>query len=57
LRDFALRDNSNRAPDTSKVKEKMVYASSKEALRRALVGIAYEMQGTDLSEVSIESGK
>jgi cofilin len=30
----------------------MVYASSKDAIRRQLVGIAVEMQGTDLSEVS-----
>lgn len=33
----------------------MVYASSKEALRRALSGITAEIQGTDFSEVSYES--
>jgi len=30
----------------------MVYASSKDALRRALTGIAAEIQGTDFSEVA-----
>jgi hypothetical protein len=34
----------------------MVFASSKDALRRALVGIAVEIQGTDSSEVAYESG-
>jgi cofilin len=29
----------------------MLYASSKDALRRKLVGLAIEMQGTDASEV------
>lgn len=33
----------------------MLYASSKEALRKALVGIAAEIQGTDLSEVSYDT--
>lgn len=31
----------------------MVYASSKDALRRKLVGLAIEIQGTDYSEVKI----
>ncbi|CAO1613359.1 unnamed protein product [Parajaminaea phylloscopi] len=39
------------SPDESKIKQKMVYASSKDALRRALVGISAEIQGTDFSEV------
>ncbi|MFF2127109.1 actin-binding ADF family protein [Streptomyces olivochromogenes] len=43
------------APDTAKVKQKMVFASSKEALRRSLVGIAVEIQGTEYSEVAYES--
>ena len=42
-----------RTPDTSKIRQKMVYASSKEAIRRKLVGIAIEIQGTDASEVSL----
>ncbi|EGC32538.1 hypothetical protein DICPUDRAFT_57070 [Dictyostelium purpureum] len=38
-------------PETSKIKEKMLYTSSKDALRKALVGIQMEIQGTDKSEV------
>ncbi|KAJ8468883.1 hypothetical protein ONZ51_g9360 [Trametes cubensis] len=44
-----------RSPDDSKVKQKMLFASSKDALRRSLVGIAAEIQGTDFSEVAHES--
>ncbi|PKI84648.1 cofilin [Malassezia vespertilionis] len=40
------------SPDDAKVKQKMLYASSKDALRKALVGIAAEIQGTDFSEVA-----
>jgi len=39
------------APDSSRVKQKMLYASSKDALRKKLVGISSEVQGTDYSEV------
>lgn len=44
-----------RSPDEAKVKSKMVFASSRDALRRKLDGIAVEIQGTDLSEVSHET--
>lgn len=47
----------NRSPDNAKIKQKMVFASSRDALRRALVGIAAEVQGTDYSEVAHEAGK
>lgn len=43
------------SPDTAPIRAKMVYASSKDALRRALNGISNDIQGTDLSEVSYES--
>jgi len=43
------------SPDNSKIKEKMVYAASKDALRKSLDGIAFEIQGTDDSEVSYET--
>lgn len=33
----------------------MIYASSKEALRRSLAGIQAEVQGTDFSEVAHET--
>ncbi|CAG8562233.1 292_t:CDS:2 [Paraglomus occultum] len=42
-------------PDTSKIRSKMLYASSKDALRRSLVGIGTEIQATDFSEVSLEA--
>ncbi|CAO3633492.1 unnamed protein product [Mucor fragilis] len=42
-------------PDTSKVRQKMLYASSKDALRKNLVGLAIEIQGTDASEVCYEA--
>ncbi|MFE7114766.1 actin-binding ADF family protein [Streptomyces sp. NPDC057654] len=43
------------APDAAKVKQKMLFASSKDALRRSLTGIAVEVQGTEPSEVTRES--
>jgi len=42
------------APDDAKIKAKMVFASSKDALRRSLVGIAVEIQGTEYSEVAYD---
>jgi len=35
----------------------MVYASSKDALRRSLDGIATEIQGTDFSEVAYQESE
>ena len=46
---------TRRSPVASKVKQQMLYASSKDALRKALVGIATEIQGMDMSEVSYET--
>lgn len=46
-----------RSPDEAKIKQKMVYASSRDALKRALTGVAVEVQGTDYAEVAYESGK
>lgn len=43
------------APDTAKIKQKMLYAASKDAIRKKLVGIASEIQCTDLSEVSYDA--
>jgi len=47
---------ARRSPDEAKIKDKMLYASSKDALRRSLVGIASEIQGTDSSEVAYDEG-
>jgi tRNA U34 2-thiouridine synthase MnmA/TrmU len=44
--------NACRSPDSSKIKQKMLYAASKDALRKKLVGVATEIQATDLSEIS-----
>lgn len=35
----------------------MLYASSRDALRRSLVGIATEVQGTALDEIAYEAGE
>ncbi|KAF9382101.1 cofilin [Podila verticillata] len=43
------------SPDNSKIKAKMIYASSKDALRRQLVGVGSEIQGTDFDEVTHET--
>ena len=42
------------APDDAKIRQKMVYASSKDALRKALQGIAAEIQATEFDEISRE---
>ena len=43
------------APDSSKIKPKMLYTSSKADLRKKLVGIATEIQATDASEIDYEA--
>jgi len=42
------------APDTAKVRSKMVYAGSKEAIKRALVGVGIHLNATDRSELEFE---
>ncbi|KAH9002546.1 hypothetical protein EDB86DRAFT_2847248 [Lactarius hatsudake] len=43
------------SPDTAKIKDKMLASSSRDALRRSLVGIAVDIQATDFSEVEHEA--
>ncbi|ODV67295.1 hypothetical protein HYPBUDRAFT_149039 [Hyphopichia burtonii NRRL Y-1933] len=43
------------SPDNAPVRSKMVYAASKDALRRALNGVAADIQGTDFSEVAYDT--
>ncbi|KAF9650979.1 hypothetical protein BDM02DRAFT_3184916 [Thelephora ganbajun] len=43
------------SPDGAKTRNKMMFASSKEALRRSLVGIATEIQATETDELAYES--
>jgi len=42
-------------PDTAKLKDKMLYASSKDAIRKKLVGIGAEIQGTSFDEIDQEA--
>ncbi len=41
----------NWAPDSARVKRKMIYAGTKAVLKDKLVGISFEVQATDLSEI------
>ncbi|KAF8441211.1 Cofilin/tropomyosin-type actin-binding protein-domain-containing protein [Terfezia claveryi] len=43
------------SPDIAPIRSKMVYASSKDTLRRALSGVGADVQGTDISEVDYEA--
>ncbi|KAF3796433.1 Actin-depolymerizing factor 5 [Nymphaea thermarum] len=42
------------SPSASKIRAKMLYATFKDGLRRALEGIHYELQATDPTEMGIE---
>ncbi|KAG6336991.1 hypothetical protein ID866_2092 [Astraeus odoratus] len=42
------------APDNAKIKQKMVFASSRDALKRRLDGIHIEIQASDPTEVEYE---
>ncbi|XWS38378.1 hypothetical protein CRYUN_Cryun19dG0126100 [Craigia yunnanensis] len=42
------------SPDTSRVRSKMLYASSKDRFRRKLDGVQVELQATDPSEMSFD---
>jgi len=43
-----------RSPDTSRVRSKMIYASSKDRFKRELDGIQVELQATDPSEMGLD---
>ncbi|KAI7987889.1 Actin-depolymerizing factor 12 [Camellia lanceoleosa] len=47
-------DDACKSPDISRVRNKMVYASSKDRFKRELDGIQFELQATDPSEMSID---
>ncbi|CAM9002634.1 unnamed protein product [Rhodiola kirilowii] len=42
------------SPDTSRVRSKMLYASSKDRFKRELDGIQFELQATDPTEMSLD---
>ncbi|CAI9767665.1 unnamed protein product [Fraxinus pennsylvanica] len=60
--DFTTNENCQKSkiffvawsPETSKVRMKMVYASTKDRFKRELDGIQVELQATDPSEMSID---
>ena len=39
-------------PDSAKIKAKMIYTSTKDSIRKKLVGIGTEIQATDKAEIS-----
>lgn len=41
-------------PETANVRTKMLYASSKDALKKKLVGISHEVQATDYSDLALK---
>jgi len=41
-----------RSPENATIKQKMVYTSSKDALRKACVGVAKEVQACDYGDLS-----
>ncbi|KAK2605947.1 cofilin [Conoideocrella luteorostrata] len=43
------------SPDDAGVHPKMIYASSKEALKRSLTGIAHELQANDSDDIEYDS--
>lgn len=43
------------SPDTARVKSKMLYASSKESIKRVLMGVGIHLTATDASELAKES--
>lgn len=43
-----------RSPAASRIRAKMLYATSKDGLRRVLDGISYEVQATDPTEMGID---
>ena len=42
-------------PDTAKIKQKMSYAGTKEAVKSALVGVALNINATDLAEAGMDA--
>jgi len=61
--EYKLKDGQNRtklvfflwSPEAATVKQKMVYTSSKDALKRALVGIGKEIQACDYGDLEWSS--
>ena len=43
------------APDSARIKNKILYADIKDTIKKVLQGVNFEVQGTDLSEISFET--
>ncbi|KAI8020405.1 Actin-depolymerizing factor 2 [Camellia lanceoleosa] len=60
--DFVTEENCQKSriffiawsPDTSRMRSKMIYASSKDRFKRELDGIQVELQATDLTEIGLD---
>ncbi|XP_054794505.1 actin-depolymerizing factor-like [Prosopis cineraria] len=60
--DFVTSENCRKSkiffiawsPSTARIRAKMLYATSKDRLRRELDGVHYEIQATDPSEMDLE---
>ncbi|CAN7022177.1 unnamed protein product [Brassica rapa subsp. trilocularis] len=60
--DFVTEENCQKSkiffiawsPDTAKVRDKMIYASSKDRFKRELDGIQVELQATDPTEMGLD---
>ncbi|KAI9174475.1 hypothetical protein LWI28_017888 [Acer negundo] len=60
--DFTTAENCQKSkiffvawsPDTSRIRSKMLYASSKDRFRRELDGVQVELQATDPSEMTFD---
>jgi len=60
--DFVTHENCQKSkiffiawcPDVSKIRAKMLYATTKDRLKRELDGFHYEVQATDPAEIDIE---
>ena len=51
---ICLSSSLFRAPDTARVKAKMVYAGSKAALDRVFVGVSTKITAVDMSDLTEE---
>ncbi|XP_057855393.1 actin-depolymerizing factor [Cryptomeria japonica] len=60
--DFVTNENCQKSkiffiawsPDVSRIRAKMLYATTKDRLRRELDGVHYEVQATDATEIDID---
>uniref|UniRef100_A0A804K7I0 ADF-H domain-containing protein n=1 Tax=Musa acuminata subsp. malaccensis TaxID=214687 RepID=A0A804K7I0_MUSAM len=51
---FSLVIPAIRSPSVSRIRAKMLYATSKDRFRREMDGVHYEIQATDPSELDLE---